>query len=508
MPNIPSEAKDSATDLPKKYAAIDLGSNSFHMIVCRYVNDELIIEDRLREMVRLGAGIDKKHHLTPEAQERAIICLKRFAQRLHDIPTENISIVGTNTLRSVKKAEPFITLAEEALNHPIEIISGVEEARLIYLGVAHGIGTDEKRRLVIDIGGGSTELIIGEGFSTQYLQSLYMGCVSYTQRFFTDGAITRKSIKRAEIAARVELAPVEATYLKLGWKNTIGASGSIRSIRTVVRENGWSDEGITLESLKTLCDAMLKAGHIDKLQLKGLNPERAPVFPGGVLVLLATFKALGIKQMHVSDSALREGLIYDLLGRTHQKDVRDNAVANLSRRYHVDETQAQQVAKTACDCARQVAKTWKLKIKESCRWLEWAAQLHEIGLDIAHNQYHKHGAYIAEFADMAGFSRQEQIVLAALIDNHRRKFSNKHFKRLAEYRVRNTRYWAILLRLAVLLHRSRSIKPLPEINLTAGKQAILLQFPKDWLASHQLTCADLEQEKAYLTATDFTLDYQ
>jgi exopolyphosphatase/guanosine-5'-triphosphate,3'-diphosphate pyrophosphatase len=495
------------SSVPETYAAIDLGSNSFHMIVCRYANDELIVEDRLREMVRLGAGLDSKRQLTAETQQRALACLERFGQRLRGIPAENIRIVGTNTLRSAKKSRLFLANAEQALGHPIEVISGVEEARLIYLGVAHGIGSDEQRRLVMDIGGGSTELIIGEGFIPKYMQSLYMGCVSMTQRFFADGSITSKALKRAEIAARMELAPVQARYRKLGWEKAIGASGSIRAIRDVVRENNWSEEGITLDSLKRLREAMLEAGHIDKLQLKGLNPERAAVLPGGAQVLLATFKALGIERMHVSDSALREGLIHDLLGRTHQQDVRNSAVNSLARRYHVDAVQAEQVTNTACTCARQVAKAWTLDVEESCQWLGWAAQLHEIGLDIAHSQYHKHGAYIVEFSDLSGFSRQEQLVLATLIYNHRRKFTRSHFKRLADYRVRNTRYWCILLRLAVLLHRSRSTEPLPEFTLTADKKSLSIQFPPDWLESHQLTRTDLEQETDYLAAADFTLTY-
>lgn len=301
----------------ESFAAIDLGSNSFHMIVCRFSEGELLVEDRLREMVRLGAGLDKERNLMPEIQERALACLENFGQRLSEIPTENIRAVGTNTLRSAKNSLEFILKAEQALGHPIEIISGVEEARLIYTGVAHGIGTDGQRRLVMDIGGGSTELIIGTGSTPQYMQSLYMGCVSMTRRFFSDGKITPKTFKKAEIAARMELEPVESTYLRLGWENAIGASGSIRSIRTVVREAGWSDEGITLDSLKSLRDAVIEAGYIDKLDFKGLSSERKPVFIGGVVVLLATFKALGIERMQVSDSALREGLIQELLGRAH-----------------------------------------------------------------------------------------------------------------------------------------------------------------------------------------------
>ncbi|WP_455198734.1 exopolyphosphatase, partial [Kaarinaea lacus] len=340
------------------YAAIDLGSNSFHMIVCRFNNGELIVEDRLREMVRLGAGLDETRRLTPEIQERALACLESFGQRLREIPSENVRAVGTNTLRSAKNSREFLLKAEQALGHPIEIISGVEEARLIYAGVAHGIGTGGKRRLVMDIGGGSTELIIGQGNNPAYMQSLYMGCVSMTRKYFSDGKISAKNFKKAEIAARVELEPVETSYLRLGWEDAIGASGSIRSIRTVVREAGWSDEGITLDSLITLRDAALEVGQVDRLDFKGLSDERKPVFIGGVVILLATFKALGIKRMQVSDSALREGVIQEMLGRAQRRDVRTHAVNNLARRYHADETQAQLVAQTAIELADQVSSKW------------------------------------------------------------------------------------------------------------------------------------------------------
>lgn len=503
-----AELQIQSGQIPETYAAIDLGSNSFHMIVCRFFQGELIVEDRLREMVRLGAGMDENRNLTPEIQERALACLENFGQRLRELYPENIRAVGTNTLRSAKNAPEFLQNAELALGHPIEIISGVEEARLIYAGVAHGIGTDGQRRLVMDIGGGSTELIIGIGNKPQYLQSLYMGCVSITQKFFNDGNITSKAFKKAEIAARVELEPVAESYLRLGWKNAIGASGSIRSIRTVVREAGWSDEGITLDSLKTLRDAMIQSGTVDNLDLKGLSSERKPVFIGGVVILLATFKALGIERMQVSDSALREGVIQELLGRFHHQDVRSRAVTNLARRYHADQNQSQMISRTAIELSDQVAAKWKLDRMETRKWLEWAAQLHEIGLDISHSQYHKHGAYIAEHVDLAGFSRQEQLVLAALIRNHRRKIARDYFQRLANHRIQSARYWTILLRLAVLFHRSRATDPLPNVSLTAGKKSLQIIFPDGWLSNHSLTKADLKQESEYLGTIDFSLEYQ
>jgi len=489
------------------FAAIDLGSNSFHMIVCRLSNGELHVEDKLREMVRLGAGLDKKNRLDNETQERALACLERFGQRLHGLPPQRIRAAGTNTLRIARNASDFLTRAEQALGHSIEIIAGTEEARLIYLGVAHSTGADEKRRFVMDIGGGSTELIIGEGFEPRYMQSLYMGCVSMTRAYFADGAITAKAVKRAELAAQVELEPVKATYRNMGWEKTLGASGSIRSIRNVVQAEGWSDDGITLDSLKTLRTAMLDAGHIDKLQFKALAAERAPVFPGGVMVLLATFKTLGIEQMQVSDGALREGLIHDLLGRVHHEDVRGRAVNNLAQRYHVDLPHAQQVVETVQACATQVAESWSLNLQESRQWLQWAALLHEIGLDIAHSSFHKHGAYIAEFTDLSGFSRNQQRLLATLIRTHRRKLSTATFDHLVEKHQHRARHWAILLRLAVLLHRSRSPEALPKFKLKAGKDSLKIKFPEGWLDEHLLTRTDLAREAEYLQAAAFSLNF-
>jgi exopolyphosphatase/guanosine-5'-triphosphate,3'-diphosphate pyrophosphatase len=499
-----TEASPATTET---YAAIDLGSNSFHMIVCRFSDDTLHMEDRLRERVRLSAGLDEKRQLTEEAKQRALDCLTRFGQRLSGIPKSRVRVVGTNTLRSAHNANKFLRKAQQALGHPIEIISGVEEARLIYLGVAHGIGPDEERRLVMDIGGGSTELIIGEGFRPIYMQSLYMGCVSMTQRFFTDGAITAKAVKQAEIAARVELEPVANIYRQMGWELAIGASGTIRAVRSVVVEAGWCAEGITLDALKKLRDALLAAGHVDKLDFKGLSEERKPVFAGGAMVLLAIFKALKIKELKVSDRALREGLIYDLLGRFHHNDVRGRAVANLAQRYHVDADQAERVANTAMDCLAQVVDTWQMDEAEAKQWLTWAAQLHEIGLDIAHNQYHKHGAYIVEHTDLAGFSRQEQLLLSTLVRLHRRKFSTAAIQRLVEEQVSQVRHLAILFRLAVLLNRSRVKSPLPAIILDAKEDRLDIRFPDDWLQKHRLTQADLELEQDFLTNAEFKLSF-
>ena len=496
---------DNATDA---VAAIDLGSNSFHMIVARPNGGELAVVDRLREMVRLAAGLDEQRRLKADAQRRALDCLERFGQRLRDMPAGSVRAVGTNTLRSAHNAGEFLEVAEQALGHPIEIISGVEEARLIYLGVAHSTPGTTGPRLVMDIGGGSTELIIGEGFEPRRMESLYMGCVNMSQRHFPDGAITAKRWQKALLAARQELEPLETSYRRLGWDEAIGASGTIRAVRSVVQAAGWSSAGISYDSLKRLAETLIKAGDVDKLKLAELSAERAPVFAGGVAVLLATFEALGIDQMRVSDGALREGLLYDLLGRIRHEDVRSRSVESLAGRYHIDLEQSERVARTAEQCLGQVSGAWELDGEEPARWLRWAAWLHEVGLDIAHSQYHKHGAYILENADLAGFSRQEQRVLAGLVRLHRRKFASTVVKALPEDWRQPITYLAVLLRLSAVLHRSRSATPLAPLELKASEKRLQLRFPEGWLDEHPLTRADLEQEAAYLKSARLALDFQ
>ena len=491
---------------PDLVASVDLGSNSFHLIVCRIQDGQLIVVDRLREMVRLAAGIDAEKNLSDDAQQRALDCLTRFGQRLSDLPHYAVRAVGTNTLRSTRNADTFIEQAEACLGHPIEVISGVEEARLIYLGVAHSLASDHSRRLVIDIGGGSTELIIGEDFTAQYLDSLHMGCVSMSQRFFADGTISNKMIRRAEIAARLEVEPLTQRFFKNNWQVALGASGTIRAINKVVHNEGWADHGITLASLEKLISAMQEADHVNNLKLNGLDPERAPVFPGGVMILSAAFKTLGIEVMRVSDGALREGLIHDLFGRIHHEDIRAKSANALAQRYHVDMEQGARVQATARRCLEMASPSWKLDFDEYGQWLDWASTLHEIGLDISHSQYQKHGAYIIEHADLAGFSKQEQKFLAFLINAHRRKFQTKQSKTLSEYWQKAAPRLAILLRIALLLNRSRT-QGATDFQLHVKGKTIHLDFPTDWLGNHPLTQVDLEQEANYLKLAGYELTF-
>jgi len=495
------------TDLPELVAAVDLGSNSFHMIVAGLKDDQLQVIDRLREMVRLAAGLDDKRRLTTEATQRALACLERFGQRLRDMPPGSVRAVGTNTLRQARNAKAFLAAAERALGHPIEVISGIEEARLVYLGVAQGVPTDDKRRLVIDIGGGSTEVIIGRQSEPIAADSLYMGCVSMSRAHFADGAISRKRMRRAELAARVEFEPLENQYRTVGWDSATGTSGTIRAIEAVVHEAGWCDEGITLSALEHLAETLVKAGHVERLRLSGLSDERVPVFPGGVAILLAAFHALGIDRLQVSDRALREGLLYDLVGRIRHQDVRGRSVDTLAAGYQVDAKQAQRVEHTALHCLGQVAAAWGLGDEQAEQLLAWAARLHELGLAIAHSQYHKHGAYIVQHSDLPGFSRAEQALLAALVRGHRRKFRTAIFQTLPEDWSDAVQHLAVLLRLAVLLHRGRGDAPLPEIKLATEEDGLHVDFPAGWLDAHPLTHADLAQEAGDLKKAGLTLSF-
>ncbi len=498
---------DKPSALPRTIAAVDLGSNSFHLIVAQIENGQLQVIDRIKEMVRLGAGLNNKKHLTPEVRERALECLSRFGQRLRDLPRNAVRAVGTNTLRQVRDGGEFLRQAEQALQHPIEIIAGHEEARLVYLGVAHGLAGDEEKRLVVDIGGGSTELIIGSGMETLERESLFMGCVSFSQRFFPEGRISSQMMDAAIIAGRLEARPVQTIYDSRHWELAVGSSGTIRSIRDVVQSQGWSDKGISKKSLKKLRKALIEAGQADKLKLDGLSDNRRPVFAGGVAVLSAVFKALDIEQMRVSDLALREGLLYELLGSIQHHDVRERTVTTLMQRYSLDADQGRHVADTALQLLEQVLDNWKLEDEELRLLLKWSASLHEIGMAISHDGYHKHGAYILANADLSGFSRQFQNMLALLVRSHRRKFRAGMFDDLGKDMGESCRRLTILLRLSVLLHRGRSPGRKPELGIMAQKNNIILSFPKEWLDQHPLTRAELEREAKYLHAAGYFLSY-
>lgn len=500
---MPTPAADTGYDT---IAAVDLGSNSFHLMVGRVVGEQVQVIDRLRAPVRLGSGLDADGNLTPAICAEALACLSRFGERLRRLPPGAVRAVGTNALRRAGNSERFLVDARRALGHPIEIVSGVEEARLIYIGVAHSVPADDRQQLVIDIGGGSTELIIGRRYRPLRLESLYLGCVSHSQHYFGDGRITPTRLREAELAALQELEPVVADYRALGWQRAIGASGSMVSVAEALRCAGLvNDGGITAGGLRQLRKRVLELGRVDRLDRLQVRADRMPVFMGGLAIVLALFEGLGIERLEISDGALRQGLLYDQLGRIHHDDIRDRTVAQMKRRYHVDTAHARRVMRTAQRCLDLIGADWGLTDPHWRQLLGWAALLHEIGLDVAHAQYHKHGAYILQHADLAGFSRQEQHQLALLVRVHRRKFALSEFATLDEEVRQPLMRLALLLRLAAVLHRSRAALRLRRFGLRTNGAALHLVFPPGWLDRHPLTEADLRQEAQFLAAAGLDL---
>ncbi len=475
------------------------------MVVARYSHGQLVILDRLREMVRLAGGLDEQGRLNKEVSTRAVECMQRFGQRLRDMHARSVRVVGTNTLRRAHRKQGFLSRAREALGHPIEIISGIEEARLIYLGVANTIANEPGRRLVVDIGGGSTELIIGESFAPVKLESLHMGCVGLSMNYFARGKVSAKRFARARLAARLELEPVQAAFRALGWQQVVGSSGTIRIILELIRHFEPAATSISAAGLDRLIREVIRVGQVSDLALPEITPERAPVFPGGLAILAELFDTLGIEQMRIADGALREGLLYDTIGRFRQEDARTRTVRAMEKRYHVDAAQATRVEETALGFLQQVASAWGLEDPLAELALSFAARLHEIGLDVSHSQYQKHGAYLLRHADMPGFAQEEQMLLACLVGAHRRKIPLALAEELIPPWNQRAPLLILPLRLAVLAHRGRSTAPLSPVKLTPRGKSLTLEFPRRWLKDHPLTVADLLQEVEYWKTAGFRL---
>jgi len=489
-------------------AAIDIGSNSFHMVVASYTLGQLRIVDRLRETVRMAEGLDSKGGLSPEVRQRALQCLARFGQRIRDIPPQRVRALATNTVRLLAAPQAFLVPAETALGHGIEVIAGREEARLIYLGVAHAQPPKPGNlRLVIDIGGGSTECIIGRGFDAIERESLQVGCIATTRRFFGNGKLSRKKWREAVIEVGAEFQQFANAYRALGWNEAIGASGTNKAIGDICAAMKLTKGAVTAEALPQVRDRLLQAETIADIQLPGLSEERRPIIAGGVLVLEAAFGVLGLGRMAVSKAAMREGVLYDMLGRGSEHDPREASIIALTRRYGIDEAQAARVEATAIHLFEQLAPAWKLD-PDDLLMLAWAARLHELGLAIAHSQYHVHGAYVIENSDIAGFSRQEQQFLAALVRTHRRKIPKSAFDALPDRLLAAARRSAALLRIAALLHRSREAGEIPNLEAVPGERGLALRIPRRWLDARPLLRADLEGEPTDIAALGIVLDYQ
>ncbi|MHA6198305.1 exopolyphosphatase [Pseudomonas wadenswilerensis] len=485
-------------------AAIDLGSNSFHMVVAKAHHSEIRILERNGEKVQLAAGINEERQLSEESMQRGLDCLKRFSQLINGMPPGSVRIVGTNALREARNRGEFIRRAEEILGHPVEVISGREEARLIYLGVSHTLADTPGKRLVADIGGGSTEFIIGQRFEPLLRESLQMGCVSFTQRYFRDGKITPARYAQAYTAARLELMSIETALHRLGWDEAIGSSGTIRAIGSAIKAGGLGSGEVNADGLAWVKRKLFKLGETDKIDFDGVKPDRRAIFPAGLAILEAIFDALELQRMDHCDGALREGVLFDLLGRHHHEDVRERTLTSLMERYHVDQGQAARVERKALHAFDQVAKAWDLEDGIWRELLSWAAKVHEIGLDIAHYHYHKHGAYLIEHSDLAGFSREDQQMLALLVRGHRRNIPKDKFAEFGDEGVKLIRL-CVLLRFAILFHHIRGNQQMPKVELYASGDSLAVAFPDGWLQENQLTQADFDQEAEWLTRVGFIL---
>ena len=477
-----------------QFAAVDIGSNSFHMVVARYTLGQLRVVDRLRETVRMADGLDNKGGISAEARQRGLECLARFGQRIRDLPSLRVRALATNTVRQLSSPQSFLVPAETALGHAIEVVSGREEARLIYLGVAHAQPPKPgQQRLVIDIGGGSTEFIIGRGFEQIERESLQVGCIASTRRFFPGGKLSKKRWKEALVEIGAEFQQFAGLYRALGWQEALGSSGTHKAIGEICAAMKLTKGAITAEALPQVRERLLQADNIAAIDLPGLSNDRRPIIAGGVLVLEAAFEALGLQRLMVSKAAMREGILYDMLGRGSDNDPRDASVASLTQRYGIDEAQAARVEGTAMRLFQQVADSWSLD-DDDARQLGWAARLHEIGLAVAHSQYHVHGSYLLEHSDIAGFSRQEQQVLAALVRTHRRGIPKTAFDPIPDRLMLSARRKAALLRLSVLLHRSHDAQPIPQLDLTAQDEQLNLVVSKRWIDARPLLRTDLLSE--------------
>ena len=489
-------------------AAIDMGSNSFHLAIARVDHGEVKKVASMSEKVQLAAGLDENKNLTEAAQQRGLACLSRFVGRLGSVQPNRLRIVATNALRQAKNGHEFIQKAAEILPKHIEIIAGREEARLIYLGVSHTM-VNSGRRLVIDIGGGSTELIIGEEFEPIHTESLQMGCVAFTKAFFVDGEINQKSFDKAVVAARKELSGIANTYKEAGWDTVVGSSGTIKACRQITVNMGWSNEKeeLSRDGLDKLKEKLLKYKHVAEMEFDGLKEDRRAVLPAGIAILYAIFDVLELDKLVYSDGALREGVMYDLLGRFQHEDIRDRSVQALMGRYNADPKQAERVVNMAQHLFDGVADSLKLTTEDS-DLLRRAAYLHEIGLAISHAGYHRHGAYLLQHSDIAGFSQIDQNHLSHLVAHHRRKLRSDARVDVMKVGGNKLVYLCLLLRLAVLLNHSRSDQMLPAIELTVGNAQQWQLSVSGNAAQWPLLVADLHDEQAQFKHWDVELDIQ
>ncbi len=486
---------------PEEFAAVDLGSNSFHMVIARVVDGAMQIIGRLKQRVHLADGLDSNNMLSEEAMERGLACLSLFAERLQGFDPSSVCIVGTHTLRQALNATEFLKRAEKVIPYPIEIIPGNEEARLIFMGVEH-TQPEKGRKLVIDIGGGSTELVIGEDFEPKLVESRRMGCVSFAQMYFPGGTINGENFRRARISATQKLESLAWQFRIQGWNVALGASGSIKAAHEVLIASGEKDGFITPERLEKLVEEVLKYKNFSELSLPGLSDERKAVFVPGLAILCGVFDALAIRELRLSDGALREGVLYEMEGRFRHQDIRSRTAQSLASQYNIDREQARRVLETTTQMYDQwQAQNPKLSNPQLAALLKWAAMLHEVGLNINHSGMHRHSAYILQNSNLPGFNQEQQLMMATLVRCHRKAIKLDELPRFTLFKKKQFLPLVQLLRLGVLLNNQRQATTTPPtLSLKTDVNHWTLRFPYDWFSQNALVLLDLEKEQEYWEA--------
>ena len=486
------------------YAVIDLGSNSFHMMIVQVVAGSVQIIGRVKRKVRLASGLDENMYLSDEAMLRGWECLDLFAERLQDIPDENIRISGTATLRLAQNVSVFLNKAEKILGHKVQVISGEQEAQTIYKGVAY-TSSSKQRRLVVDIGGASTELVAGEGDSPQVYKSLNVGCVTYLERYFPNGYLSEQNFTNAIAEAELEISKIRDLYKDFDWREEVGASGTVQAIQEILINQG-HDEIITLDRLVSIMQQAVTYGTIDNLNIPGLVKERQLVFPSGLAILIAIFRQLNLKGMTLAGGALREGQLYSMLPQLTKLDVRQRTLDSVMTRYHVDQEHANRVAELSLAIAKQTSKHWDLQQFDAMEVLRSAALVHEVGLQVAYKDQQLHASYILANTNLPGFTEAQKKLLTALVRNHREDIDQPSLSKQSSTSVLLACRLTRILRLAVILSLRRADEVLPEVKVDVLNEDINLHLPDNWLDENPLSEAELKQEAGFQSEQGWRLN--
>ncbi|MGB1262330.1 MAG: guanosine-5'-triphosphate,3'-diphosphate pyrophosphatase [Cognaticolwellia sp.] len=486
------------------YAVVDLGSNSFHMLITRQLADSVQVVARVKRKVRLAAGLNADNILSEQAMAKGLDCLRFFAERLQDISAENIRIVATATLRLAKNRADFIAQAEVILAHNISLLSGVAEAEQIYLGVAHTSCSADKR-LVLDIGGASTELVVGHGFTVKKADSLNLGCVTFNQEYFPDGKLSAANFNQAIAAAEQRISTIKAEFCDIGWQCVLGGSGTMQALAEILMYQQ-KPSVISLAFLYQTRAALENFDQIDDIKLPGLSTERSPVIASGLAILIALFQQFSIPTLTLSNGALREGLLYEMLPNSRTTNIRQRTISALVQRFHIDQKHADSVKQQISLLVSQLKTTWQLTNAHTLAILLASGELHEIGLLLAYKHHQQHSAYILNHAELPGFSQSDRQLMVALVGLYQGDINQMYIEQQSATAPTEAIKLLIILRLAVILCGRRNDDNLPAYQISVADNALSLSLPTAWLNQHALICDELKQENAHLTRLGYRLN--